>query len=54
MSRVHPRSRGAAELLEADIDDDVGPSPLTRGSLLALLVAGPGDGSIPAHAGQPR
>ncbi len=50
---VHPRSRGAAArrpIMDVFI---WGPSPLTRGSLVHQPRQEAGEGSIPAHAGQP-
>ncbi len=54
MSRVHPRSRGAAVAGFRICRPNLGPSPLTRGSLPADPAAAPSVGSIPAHAGQPK
>ena len=50
---VHPRSRGAAEAKAASGMAAMGPSPLTRGSHRHHEEVAHGDGSIPAHAGQP-
>ena len=51
-ARAHPRSRGENSLYRADLSNNCGSSPLTRGKPsvppLALIVAG----LIPAHAGK--
>ena len=52
--KVHPRSRGAANVVLQDSSMYQGPSPLARGSLRELLTAAHAQGSIPARAGQPR
>ena len=51
--RVHPRSRGAAEIKTIVSSNVLGPSPLTRGSRAVDQGHRAGAGSIPAHAGQP-
>ena len=53
LDRVHPRSRGAAADNVMAGTAEVGPSPLTRGSLSSLISTPYTVGSIPAHAGQP-
>ena len=53
MSRVHPRSRGAACYAAGGVAELTGPSPLTRGSRDQHPQRGREPGSIPAHAGQP-
>ena len=50
---VHPRSRGATRPLARDRRIGEGPSPLTRGNPGLFEVVRRGQGSIPAHAGQP-
>ena len=52
-SWVHPRSRGAAVGVGYLTLRPEGPSPLTRGSRRGLGRQQAGQGSIPAHAGQP-
>ncbi len=51
--RVHPRSRGATGGEYIIRDSTGGPSPLTRGNPCTEGLRRDGDGSIPAHAGQP-
>ncbi len=51
--RVHPRSRGATQCHPGFRDALQGPSPLTRGNRERRARDHGGDGSIPAHAGQP-
>ena len=53
-TRVHPRSRGATHPVDGGDADSQGPSPLTRGNPAPRPRVRAGDGSIPAHAGQPR
>ena len=52
-TRAHPRSRGAAVLLDETQTCIKGPSPLTRGSLPNKVTQEFRQGPIPAHAGQP-
>ena len=52
--RVHPRSRGAAKYQDFLPKLKLGPSPLTRGSRGQRCWWQKPNGSIPAHAGQPR
>ena len=51
---VHPRSRGATDRVSPYWTVGMGPSPLTRGNLEAVGAQVVLEGSIPAHAGQPR
>ncbi len=53
ISRVHPRSRGAAFVTGFSKTSTSGPSPLTRGSPDRADKSARRQGSIPAHAGQP-
>ena len=53
LRRVHPRSRGAAEIEHLEFDMAAGPSPLARGSLDHHGPTAAEVGSIPARAGQP-
>ena len=52
--RVHPRSRGAANMPDMPVTMAPGPSPLTRGSRDRAAGRAVALGSIPAHAGQPQ
>ncbi len=54
MPRVHPRSRGAAARARRWTPSARGPSPLARGSPLAITALHLRSGSIPARAGQPE
>ena len=51
--RVHPRSRGAADINNGSSQGLRGPSPLARGSRVAPHRPSGAEGSIPARAGQP-
>ena len=53
MWRVHPRSRGATQLYNQQMQQAQGPSPLTRGNPDCFRGGDHRRGSIPAHAGQP-
>ena len=53
ITRVHPRSRGAARRAGKARRTNQGPSPLARGSQGAAAVSKLHNGSIPARAGQP-
>ena len=53
-ARAYPRSRGATVVGAAEVFQQQGLSPLTRGNLLWMWSCVPCFGPIPAHAGQPR
>ncbi len=50
---VHPRSHGATGAATWAFSVSWGPSPLTRGNPIGRAGGQAGDGSIPAHTGQP-
>ena len=52
--RAHPRSRGENDRVGAQVYNDVGSSPLTRGKPRKGSVRPHGVGLIPAHAGKTR
>ena len=49
---AHPRSRGENDRVEDATSLKLGSSPLTRGKRASGVVAAPGRGLIPAHAGK--
>ena len=53
-TRAHPRSRGENATCLTERGLGQGSSPLTRGKLMGLLLAPPGPGLIPTHAGKTK
>ncbi len=52
MAAVHPRACGGNQLIVEIVRTLTGPSPRLRGKLSLADTGGPGDGSIPAPAGE--
>ena len=51
---VYPRACGATDAVALELVDTLGLSPRMRGNRIKRSADGPTQGSIPAHAGQPR